>query len=234
MEDDHVVAAAPEAAQPGEDLRRIFEEIGYDHHHAPAADGVGDLPEGPAEIGARPASIAVGEGEDPLQVHRLAPGGEGLPHLVVEEHEGGGVLLVDDEVGDGGGHGGGVVGLGEGVLRGRLVAHGGGDVEADRRDEVGLLLVLLHVEAVGLAVDLPVEVAEVVPGGVLPVLRELDGEAAVGAPVAPGHEPLDDQTGPEVEPSYAVEDLRVQEPAGVFHRSGWGSGARGPYRGAAR
>jgi len=49
--------------------------------------------------------------------------------------------------------------------------------------EVGLLLVLLDVVPVGLAVELPVEVADLIARGVLAVLGELDGESAVGAPV---------------------------------------------------
>src|SRR5262245_32145877 len=101
-----------------------------------------------------------------------------------------------------------------------LVATGG--------DEVGLLLVLLHVEAVGLAVDLPVEVAEVVARRVLAVLRELHGEPLVRAPVPPRDDTLDDQPCAEVQPRDAVEDPRVQVPAGVVHRSGsvWGGRRR--------
>ena len=49
--------------------------------------------------------------------------------------------------------------------------------------EVGLLLVLLQVELVGLGPDLPVDVADVVAGHVLAMLGELDREAVVRAGV---------------------------------------------------
>ena len=50
-------------------------------------------------------------------------------------------------------------------------------VEQDVADEVGFLLVLLDGVALGPAVALPVDVADVVAGDVLAVLDELDGEA---------------------------------------------------------
>ena len=71
----------------------------------------------------------------------------------------------------------------------------GEEARAQVRDEVRLLLVLLDVVAVGFPVDPPVQVAEIVAGGVLAVLGELDGEAFVRAAVQAGNEPLDRLAG---------------------------------------
>jgi hypothetical protein len=71
-------------------------------------------------------------------------------------------------------------------------AHGRGDVEDDGDGEVLLLLVALHQEALGAAVDAPVEGAQVVAGGVRAVVRELDAAARdARAPLGP-HAPREE------------------------------------------
>jgi len=59
-------------------------------------------------------------------------------------------------------------------------------------DVIGFLLVLLDVIAVGAAEDFPVQVADVVAGGVFAVLGKLDGKAVVGRLVFAGDVALDD------------------------------------------
>ena len=75
------------------------------------------------------------------------------------------------------------------------VAHRLAGVDEQPRDEVRLLLVLLEVVALGAAVDLPVDVLDVVAGGVLAVLGELDGEPVPRAAVPAGEVALDDLPG---------------------------------------
>ena len=67
-------------------------------------------------------------------------------------------------------------------------------------DQVGLFLELLEVILVGAAEDLPVEIAEVVAGGVLAVLGELDREAVEGAAVNARDVSLDDRPRAERQP----------------------------------
>ena len=98
------------------------------------------------------------------------------------------------------------------------VAHRLGSVEEDVGLEVRLLLVLLDVEAVGAAEDLPVDVAGVVARDVLPVLGELHAEAVVGALVEPRDVPLDDHAGLHLETAQLGDRLRVEvaaQPLGV-------------------
>ena len=76
-------------------------------------------------------------------------------------------------------------------------------------EQVGLLLVLLEVELVGLGPDLPVDVADVVARHVLAVLGELDGEAVVRAGMHPGDVALDHHAGLQVQPLEASQRLRI-------------------------
>ena len=117
------------------------------------------------------------------------------------------VLLPEQQVAEAGGDGAGVVVL---VQRPAAVVHRLADVDDQVAAQVGLGLVLLDVEAVGLGPDLPVEVADVVAGGVLAVLHELDGVAEERALVHAGDEALDDLPGPQVEPGDAGDGLRVR------------------------
>src|SRR5262249_49301988 len=71
-----------------------------------------------------------------------------------------------------------------------------------------LLLVLLHVVAVGAAEDLPVDVLELVAPGVLAVLRELDGEPVVRRAVLARDEALDERRRGDVEPRDTVAHVR--------------------------
>ena len=91
----------------------------------------------------------------------------------------------------------------------RGVGHRLAGVEQQVRQEVGLLLVLLEVELVGLGPDLPVDVADVVARHVFAVLGELDGEAVVGAGVLARDVPLDDHPRLEVEPFQVSQRLRI-------------------------
>jgi hypothetical protein len=65
------------------------------------------------------------------------------------------------------------------------------------------------VEAFGAAVDLPVDVLDVVAGRVLAVLGELDGEAVPRAAVPPGQEPLDELARLQFEVVDPGEDVRI-------------------------
>ena len=89
-------------------------------------------------------------------------------------------------------------------------AHRLADVEQQPADEVRLLLVLLEVEAAGPAVDLPVDVLDVVAGDVLAVLGELDGEAVVRALVHARQVALDDQPRLQLQAADLGERQRVE------------------------
>src|SRR5262249_60294516 len=75
------------------------------------------------------------------------------------------------------------------------VLHRLAGIDQEPRDEVRFLLVLLQVEAVGAAVDFPVDVLDVVARGVLAVLGELDGEPVPRAAVPAGEVALDHLPG---------------------------------------
>ena len=61
-----------------------------------------------------------------------------------------------------------------------FVGHGSAGIEEDVATQVGLFLIFADVKAIGLSVDLPVKVTNLVSGDVLAVLLELDAESLVG------------------------------------------------------
>ena len=131
---------------------------------------------------------------------------------MVERRQADRVLLADHQVGQRGREVGPVVRLAQAAGG---VVHRCGGVEEDRRAEVRLFLVQLHVELLGLGVGLPVEVLQVVAGHVLPVLRELDRGAVEGRPVEAGDEPLHHAARDERQVRHLLELLRVEVP--VLH-----------------
>ena len=69
----------------------------------------------------------------------------------------------------------------------------------------------LRIEAAGAAVDLPVDVLDVVAGDVLAVLGELDGEAVVGALVHAREVALDDQPGLQLQAAHLGQRQRDRD-----------------------
>ena len=116
---------------------------------------------------------------------------------VAEQGQTDGVPLAQHQVGEGGRQAAAVAELAD--RAGPTESHRAAGVDQEIGLEVGLLLVALDVEAVGLGQGLPVEVADRVARHVRPVLGELDREPVVGGPVQAGDEPLDDETGDQVE-----------------------------------
>jgi hypothetical protein len=76
--------------------------------------------------------------------------------------------------------------------------HGAAMVDDELAAEVGLLLELLDVKAVGAAVETPVDVAGALSGVVLAIVGEFSRKAVEGAPVATGDEAFHDLTCEEV------------------------------------
>ena len=108
---------------------------------------------------------------------RLHPGGDDLPHRIVERDQSRCVPLPQQDQGEGGGDPVGVRPLGEPGRR-ATPRHRATDVHQNHRPQVGLFLELLDEQPVRASQDLPVEVAELVPWLIRAVLRELDGEPA--------------------------------------------------------
>ena len=138
----------------------------------------------------------------------LAPRRQALANLLVEGDQADRVLLVDHQVAERRGQADRVLELGQFLAIG--VAHRSRQVHHQVAGQVGLGLELLDVEAIGLGVDVPVDVRDVVARGVLAVLRELDREALERAGVQTRDEPLDDELGAEVEPGHLADDLGLQ------------------------
>ncbi len=119
--------------------------------------------------------------------------------LRVVDRKADGVALMEHQVGE---RGGDVLGVLEFAdrptgtdLGGNLAgeAHAAGGIDEQMGLEVGFFLVFLDVVTVGLADGAPVDMADLVPGVILAMLGELDGEALVGTFVDAGEETLDER-----------------------------------------
>ena len=129
---------------------------------------------------------------------------------LVEGDQAGSIALPQQHECERRGKSSGVVELGEAVRR-TAPRHRRAGIEHQHRAEVGLLLELLDVEAVGAAEQLPVHVARFVARLVLPVLGELHRKPAPRRTMQAGQKPLDDALGEDFEAAEAGDIVGLQE-----------------------
>ena len=216
--------AVAEAAQAVVEAVQVGEQIGQDHDQPAVADLPGDLGQDGRQVG-----LAVGLGrlqrvDDFGQLGQRGGRPQVGPLVAVEDGQADRVPLLDQQRGERGGDGGGVGELGH---RAAAVGHAGAGVEDDGAAEVGLLLVAFDGVPVGPGEGPPVEPFEVVAGGVLAVVGELDGEAVERAAVQAGDAALDDPLGAEAQRDDLGEDGGVKRGHGGWQTSGVG-GEAGP------
>ena len=96
------------------------------------------------------------------------------------------------------------------------------DVQDDVAAQVGFFLELLDVILVGLGPDLPVEMANVVAGGVFAVLHEFDAVPEERTAVHARDEAFDHEAGPQIEARNAGDRIRVQEATRIIWSNGHG------------
>ena len=150
---------------------------------------------GGAGVGLRCGAGQLGQQHVEVALHRT--GRHVRKGAVAEQGQADGVPLAQHQVGEGGREAAAVAELADRPCPPE--SHRAAGVDQEIGFEVGLLFVALDVEAVGLGQGLPVEVADRVARHVGPVLGELDREPVVGGPVQAGDEPLDHETGDQVE-----------------------------------
>ena len=95
------------------------------------------------------------------------------------------------------------------------VAHALAGVQQQVADQVGLVLELLQIVFVGPAEDFPIEIAEIVAGGILAMLGELDRKAVERAAMDARHIALDDPPCAERQPLQPGKHLRIEQSLGV-------------------
>ena len=144
------------------------------------------------------------------------------PDLVVEGDEADRVPLAQQHQAEGGDQPPGIVELGEHGLRRAGPGHRAAHVQHRHRAEIGLLFVLLDVQPVVAAQDLPVDVAELVARLVHPMLGEFHGEATAGRAVQPGEEALDHPLGGHFDPAQPgdLEGIQQVESCETGHEAG--------------
>ena len=162
---------------------------------------LGKLIENPAGVGLlQPGNLLQLMGDD-FPLRRGIAGLDVMFEIAVEDRQADRVLLLDRHVRQRRGHGGGMIVLGPGVfsVADRAESHRFAGIDDDEQMQICLFQILLEIDLVGLAEDLPVDVAGVVAGHVGPMLRELDGDSLVWRAMHPGHQSFDDEPGPQVQ-----------------------------------
>lgn len=214
VEEDYFVAVVTQVAQGVNEVLMFVvgeEGVGEDNDEGAAVKLFGDEVEGGSDVGGVESWRVGGlEGLEELveeTVKVALVGGVGSAgglevDTVREKCESEGVALsMEDFDEDGGGVGGegDFVGVVDVTMSFEGEEHGGGLVDEDLTAEVGLFLVLLYEEAVGAAIEAPVDVCGGFAGVVVAIVGEFDREAVQGAAMAACNETLDHLPGEEVE-----------------------------------
>jgi len=186
----------------------VDQQVGKDRHQAPRGQVLGHLLQDREDIGLFPGLVVGQSGHDRVEVPGLAARWQDGADGRVEGDQPHRVLLAQQQPGRAGCRGGRIFALGH---RARTVAHRFGDIHHQRAAKVGLGLELLDVEPVGLRPDLPVQVPDVVPGGVFPVLDELDGVAEEGRGMHPRQKPLNRLVGAQFQSADPGQHGRVEK-----------------------
>ena len=215
LDGDYFVAAEAQVVERPEEFLGVSEEVADHEDDAAPRDALGNLVEDAGHVGLAAGLQRVEPLQDAAHLRGLGLGGDEVADSRVVGGEAHGVLLVDEQVGERRGDVLAVLELREAASRGApAVAHRAGGVEDDRRAQVGLVDVLLDVEALAASGEAPVEGARVVARDVSAVLGELGAGALPGALVAPGDEAVDGAVREELD-SGELPQRRVRQPLHV-------------------
>ena len=154
------MAREPEPVERLQDRLGVAQQVAEDHDQAAVADHAGDLVQAGLDVGLARRLELGQQREDVAELRPLAPRRQALADLLVEGDQADRVLLVDHQVAERRGQADAVLELGQLLAVG--VAHRPGQVHHEVAGQVRLGLELLDVEPVGLGVDVPVDVGDVV------------------------------------------------------------------------
>ncbi len=208
MKDDDVVTGKPKAMQGSQHRCGVRQEVAENHDQAAMPHHAGDLMQARFDVGFA-GRLELGEQrEDIAKLRPLAPRRQALADLLIEGDQADRVLLVDHQIAERGRKTDAVLEFGELLTIG--VTHRSRQIHHQVAGQVRFRLELLDVEAVGLGVNVPVHVGNIVAGRVLAMFGELDRKPLERAGVQPRDEALNNELGAEVEPRHLADDGRVQ------------------------
>ena len=148
VEHDDLVPPVAKVLQAGDDPRHVIEHVGENGHDAALLEPLRKLVEYQAEVGLFPGWGHVEQMEQLLELRGLAGRLQVAAHRIVEDDQADRVLLLKDHIGQRRHDELRVLQLRDVVTRG--VSHRLAGIEQQIRQEVGLFLVLLEIELVGL------------------------------------------------------------------------------------
>ena len=192
------------------------EEIRGQNHEAPFGIGVVDLSEDLGQIGLVGRFGLLQRAVDGLQMVSAGAPRKLRADLLIEQCEPDGILLPESQGGEASGEGCGIV---EFVQWATTVVHAFGTIDQQCAPQIGVFFVLLDIESVLTAPNLPVDVPKIVSWHVLTVLNELDGLPKVWTAMHPREKALNDVAGPEFHRRYASDCFRMQIVFGIGHHA---------------
>ena len=189
-----------EHLQAAEEGLAIDQQVGDNNNHTPTGDGLGHAAQDLLDVGLVAGPAHIHRLDDAVDVSLLAARRQDLAHVLVEGDDANGVLLPQQQIAQAGRDGATIIVL---VQRSTAVVHRLADVHHQVATQIGLGLELFDIEAIRFGPYLPVEVANVVAGGVFPVLYEFDRMAEERAAVHARDETLDNVLGAQIEAGNA-------------------------------
>lgn len=218
VKQDDIVSSVRELFKQTFKLISVRKKIGDQKQKAPSARELGESSEVFGECGGALWDLFDGLGEWE-EVRGLAFGWEKVLLLAIEGEKSDGIALAQQEVGKGKGERSGVVVFGGSAFAvfGMLgVVHGSRGIEQDVSAQVGFVFKLLDVVAITFGKEFPVDMADLVAGGVLFVFGEFDALAVVRALVESCEGSFDIAQGFEGDGREFGEDVGIEK-GGTTH-----------------
>ncbi len=141
---------------------------------------------------------------------------DGADHLV-ERHQADGVLLMDHQVTERSCQANTVVELRQFLAIG--VGHRGAEIHDQIAGHIGLGLELLQIILVGLGIDVPVEILQIIAGNVFAMFGKFNGESLKRTGMQTGQKTFDDELRLQIESSDLIDDFGTKILFGVGHEA---------------
>ena len=208
--DDHVMLLAAEMRQRGADFLDVVEQIGENDDEAAAAALLREAVQRHGQIRLIRRLVGDQRVADGPQMFGAALRGKQGATSRIEQRQPDAVLMMDGDVRQRRRQTAGVAVLAVRLLV-RRVGHGARRVHQQMDAKARLLFILAEIQPFVFSVNLPVQMLGIVSGHVLPIVRELDGDAFQLASMRTRHRPLHRETGAEGQTRQTRHILRAQQ-----------------------
>lgn len=161
------------------------------------------------------SGFRVKSAEDSRQVAPFTFWGDVVDQIFVESGQPDGILLIYHEVSQRRGHATTIFKFSDATVR---ILHRRTHIHQQVAAEIRFRLKFLYVVTIRPAVDVPVDIFEIVAWAVLSMFAEFRGEALVGTVMKTRYESFDDEFGLQVQSADLLDDVRPEVFFSAWHR----------------